>query len=531
MADRKPQKFCHIMGWVKAHDPELADAISDLCMGGQLSSRFGGATLLYPPAKIRKEIVDGAYSAEPEAAIDLIRAHIIPMCLKSAADFTGQTIGSKLEIEIGVESATAATVKLTGGAQLKPAKDFKPLRNDKIAVWLVDSGTIPTEGKAFEYRRRKGGGAASTPDAPAGWQGRQKLAAQCEAEFKSNMSQQALAARVDLPYLKRVTSLMQYLAAHPECHGDLVKAVSTIDRNPVSTFYILVEPYKADGEPFLSHRSISGWISSGTDAEVAAPATEMLALFEQLGHVGESTAATDGEVVSAGLFSNPSRVFSESRAVAQPLCDGVSLNLLNNIAKAYSQAIESNRIGTADAVWPAGVAASLGGSRKLWQDMLRFDLRVVQSHMHNRMASTSPGELLDIFETLVQQRYCGSDYWADLNNMYGVSPGEHRRVAPTVEVSRLCEFVMSWDFLYCPRKQAFVKSAPDVNIDEQPQERGAWPGDKVSHAGLEVHAKVEAAAAAAKSTVSFAAGPVPGRKPASTNAAAPTDAAAAFGTV
>lgn len=534
MSDRKLEKYCRIMGWVQAHDPKLASAIQDLCMEGQLSSRFGGVTLLFPDKKVRGEIVTKTYSSDPEEAIDLIRAHIVPVCLKTTSDFGSQTIGSKLEKTIAVKSASGKKVELANGATLEVAKDFKPLRNDKIAVWEVTSGTVPTDGAPYELPRRGKRGGADGYGEPAGWVNRANLAKKCESEFKASMEMPAQAARTDLAYLKRVVSLMKYLASHSECNKDLVRAITVLDRNPVACFYILVEPYKTTGQPYLSHDSINAWIGSGTDAEVDQPAHEMLGLFEQLAHVGKSTASTDGqgELESSKIFNDPSRVYSESRNVARAVIGQTSVNLLNVIGKAYSDALEANQIGGVDAVWPNSVVSALKNSRKLWQDLLRFDLHIIQSHLLHRRGDVDPASLLNTFTSIVQNSFPGNDYWGEVSKRFGANNGVCRRMAPGVEISRLCEFVQSWDFLYCPRKAEFVDKAKFVDPNENPLTRDAWPSDKVSQDGLQAHAAAEAKAAAGKSEVSFMHGFVPLRKSTSSTEGGPAQdtsaAAAAF---
>ena len=329
---------------------------------------------------------------------------------------------------------------------------------------------------------------------------------------------------------------MKYLASHPECNKDLVRAITVLDRNPVASFYILVEPYKSTGQPYLSHGSINAWIGSGTDAEVDQPAHEMLGLFEQLAHVGESTRSTDGqgEVESSALFNNPSRVYSESRNVASAVIEKTSVNLLREIGNAYSDALEANQIGNVDAVWPNSVVSDLKNSRKLWQDLLRFDLRIIQSHLLHRRGDVDPASLLNMFESIVQRSFRGDDYWAEVSDRFGTKSGDARRMAPGAEISRLCEFIQSWDFLYCPRTDAFVKdnAKKGGNPNENPLTRGAWPGDKTSQVGLIGHAADEAKEAANRSDVSFMYGPVPPRKSAPSAEGGPAQdtsaAAAAF---
>src|SRR3990172_7321550 len=133
MASKKLQKYCRIFQWVDAKDSDLAGAIRDLCMEGALSGgRHSGATFLFPSPGVRKQIVKDAYSADPEKAIRLIEAHIVQDAVRTAAEFR-KGVGSRLGVALEVESGAGSSVVLKGGAKLKVAEDFHPLRKDNIA--------------------------------------------------------------------------------------------------------------------------------------------------------------------------------------------------------------------------------------------------------------------------------------------------------------------------------------------------------------------------------------------------------------
>ena len=71
----------------------------------------------------------------------------------------------------------------------------------------------------------------------------------------------------------------------------------------------------------------------------------------------------------------------------------------------------------------------------------------------------------------MQQHYKGNDYWHEVSSLYGTSIRDFRRMAPGSEISRLSEFVQSWDWLYTPRNAAFVNNAQDVSPEGNPTMR------------------------------------------------------------
>ncbi|GFR90096.1 60 kDa polyprotein, partial [Elysia marginata] len=216
---KKLQKYCRIHQWIVAKDEALAGAIRDLCMEGALSGgRRSGATFIYPPSSVSKEIVKKAYSADAEEAIFLLNAHIIPDSVRTAADFK-RGVGSRLGIKLEVESASGSSVTLKGGAKLKVADDFHPLRKENIAVWEVESGEVPLEGPKFEAPKRgrgecrgeyRGGFGASGATLNA----RQLLASGVEHNYDECM--RANRCRTKDPYLAHAVSLLNFLKQnHP----------------------------------------------------------------------------------------------------------------------------------------------------------------------------------------------------------------------------------------------------------------------------------------------------------------------------
>ncbi len=178
MSGKKLQKHCRIFLWVEGHDPALAQAIRDLCMEGALSPgrASSGVTFLYPTAAVRKEIIEKAYGPDAEEALRLLDANIIPEVVRTPAEFR-RVGGNRLGVQLKVVGAEGSLVRLEGGAVLRPAEDFSPLRKDNIAVWTVEEGELPTEGPpapkpSGAVRPRVSGGRArrrahgGQPDAP-----------------------------------------------------------------------------------------------------------------------------------------------------------------------------------------------------------------------------------------------------------------------------------------------------------------------------------------------------------------------------
>lgn len=154
------KQFCKISVWLQQHDPDLLEIINNLCMLGNLSAAKykHGVTFIYPKqAKIRDEIKKHAYSNDPSQAIKTLESLILPFYIPTPAEFTGE-IGSYTGVKLEVEKTEANKVILKNGeAVLVPAADFKPFPDRRLAVWIMESGSMPLEGPPISGKRRVGG--------------------------------------------------------------------------------------------------------------------------------------------------------------------------------------------------------------------------------------------------------------------------------------------------------------------------------------------------------------------------------------
>lgn len=459
---KKLQKFCRIFPWVESKDEALAGAIRDLCMEGALSTgrRTSGTTFLYPIEKVRKEIVTKAYSPEPEEAIRLIEAHIIPDAVRTAADFH-KGVGSRAGIKLETEDGTGATVTLKNGAQLAVAKDFKPLRKDNICVWEVDSGEVPLEGPEFKTAAR-GRGERSRPKARVtGGESqargaREALATATEGAYSGCM--QADQCRTHDPYLSHSVSLLNFLKTNYP--AELIKVLPMIDRDPMVTFYLLVEPYKTKGSDYVLADSVLFGAKGWNGAAVFERAVTEFRSFFEMGEKQTAPSAEDrssGEPVVPFVFRDPATVRSE--------VDGMRLHILGDdgrkrnkvttpkgVCAAYETLATQNTIGGIQPILPDATLAALPGSKKLWQDELRFMVHAAMEEIRG-MPEYLESNFAEVISMLRFQRP-GNDY---ANELALASREElQSNVAPQAEFALLLKFINSTDFLYIPVSEAKV---------------------------------------------------------------------------
>ncbi len=519
MSGKKLQKHCRIFLWVEGHDPALAQAIRDLCMEGALSPgrASSGVTFLYPTAAVRKEIIEKAYGPDAEEALRLLDANIIPEVVRTPAEFR-RVGGNRPGVQLKVVGAEGSLVRLEGGAVLRPAEDFSPLRKDNIAVWTVEEGELPTEGPpapkpSGAVRPRVSGGRArrrahgGQPDAPPPvaaesqpllgdmehLSARAVLAAKTEAAFNTCMQKDR--CRSYDPYLDVVASLLLWLQSPKGDPDRFLGVLPLIDRDPVSCFYILLEPYKTRGEYLLPDDLLFGgpdhWNAADMFLSAGPKGTGALSAFEGFfaslpNQTGKTATITGGGDRArprrgGGMAMAPGTIPTEPPMLESglpgdnevPLCfaspgslrtaidtwrvqtlvgeDGskADVSTPEKVRETYNAVLRTNRFPGQGPVYPDITLQMLGGQRdgalrKVWQDELRIVVHCAMEILR-RQPTYLEQEFTEVVRMLRFTRP-GNDYSeeASITNANALKTNVDRRD----EFDYLLRFINSTDFHY-----------------------------------------------------------------------------------
>ncbi len=460
MASKKqPQqtKYCRIFQWVEAQDPGFATAIRDLCLEGALSPGRSGVTFLYPEDDAyRKEITTKAYTDEADEASNMIQALIIPTPLLTGADFNKGPISNLMNIKLTVESAASNKVKLAGGIELTPVKNFQTLakRATDIAIWGVSKGKLPVSGEAFKMAPARRGATKGGARATGGSESlgaRQVLATQVEGEFDQCMARDRCASRN--PYLAKVVSLLNFLKSHAP--ASLAVAQAVLDYDPIISFYLILEPYKTQGT-FLIPDSVLFGEGAWNGAEIFSDAVaEYKAFFggKTVRERGAVTAQVDAVRQQISGQSNPRQ-------------------LPSLVHSAYDSMISQNAINGLGPILPKEAVGLIGANMKLWQDEFRFIIHEALQSMRRE-----PQYSTDTFAAIVRDlrtAWPGNNYESEtvLSNVAAMK----NNVAPRAELFLLMKFINSTDFLYVPIASEIVGGAwgdPDDPNDTRIYNRNA----------------------------------------------------------
>jgi hypothetical protein len=465
MSKKKPQasKYCRIFQWVEAQDPAFAAAINRLCLEGALSpgGRGAGVTFLYPEDKAyRDEIIEKAYTDEADEAEKLVCSLIIPDALLTGADFSRRAVGSRTGVKYGVESADASRVKLTGGVELTPARDFQTLakREGSIAIWLVSKGRLPLSGEAYKAPAARGAktGGRAVRGGNGGMSDRAQLALTVECEFDRCMKQDR--CRAHNPYLARVVSLLNYLrVAAPETYAAVLPV---LDYEPIVSFYLLLEPCKTAGAFLIPDSLLFGPAGSAWNgAEAYANAVEEYkAAFSSMAGL-----SPDPSKEAPYAFRDHAAVAAQVDAVRQAIGQHNPRQVPQLVHDAYSTLVAQNSIQGLGPVLPdatlqnlaSGAAPGDTGAKKLWQDEFRFIVHEALQTMRQLPAYAS-----DVFANIVRDIHTAwpGNQYVDETRLANLAD-LRSNVEPRTSLLLLLKFVNSTDFLYTPAPPEVVGGA------------------------------------------------------------------------
>lgn len=164
MAPKTLKKFCKLSKYLEQKDRDLYQVFDDLCIMHYLRpDRAGGITLLFPKEKAyRQEIINAAYSDNPDKAVNMLKSIILPKHYPSPASMKGGPV-NLLKQSIEVIEAGDKEVKVKPDMVLKKDDAFATMGNrDNMAVYFITGkGRIPLDRPAVKETQTapvKGGG-------------------------------------------------------------------------------------------------------------------------------------------------------------------------------------------------------------------------------------------------------------------------------------------------------------------------------------------------------------------------------------
>lgn len=482
--------FCNLLELINSVETQLYgtensgkvnhfyEVIKKTCTEDLLHRRSTGVTLLFPvDGKYREKLFNNLENCTttqdfenlqmeistlimPEAVVDGSELTNSERSKKSAEPIVGP-LGNWLGEIYAFEKKNDAYVIKVNGAEVgtisnklpnkvKVNTSYKSKYQTEFAVWFL---TFTNKDSKFPFdkdseqkyifkptrpRKTAPGGAGGVTGGHESYinqlvsttNSRFSIAKQLEADYAKCMFQDK--CKVRHPYLITVASLLNYLRIKKNDVYNYVLPV--LDYDPIISFYILVEPYKTVGKPFISDEDL--FEHGGYWAQVQlckSPKDEYLSHFE------------NKFSVSGGFFSEQPRVLAAIQDVRSNIFEIKSYStLVSRVRTAYTS-FSAGTVKGVDNVFPSQSIREKDVDRKLWQDEFRFNIGAAIKCLVHR-GKFDIGE----YEMLIQRIQCGwkgNDYKSDL---VVVCEDTKYKIITQAELGLLVGFICSTDFLYIP---------------------------------------------------------------------------------
>ena len=499
------QKYCRIFNWIEDYDPDFATVMRLLCLDRITDTNQGitGITFLMPDkeSEYRTKIIDAAYSDTPENAVKMIISLVIPKAIPNIKAFNNDIdIGNKSKIKFpdidnsksNKEQISFVTKKGTLVIESVGAKksdlNFAPISEKKLFIYMIRMGETPNElnyGKdlppytiAFENKKpgRKKKGAMYGGDDENDIINR--LCTKPRALFAQTIEGQARSSIESFDssnnrYAYATVLLLGKLLKDNYCKQYFIKIRSIVDPDPIITFYLILEPYKLEGEYLIPSdvydKKLFNHILSGSEK-----IDDIGAAYKKLLNI---------------RINDSSLVFKSTKQIIETI-NGIRRHLLHNIEprtlgdellKVYTNLEENNHINPVGGgksstepltdIFPLILSNHYKNNpnKRLWQDEYRF---IIGECLRNITSEPSPSDRMGTFNMLcntLKTELRGDNYGEELCIMNFKDYALTTCIRDRVKIMQY--FVNSPDFLFVGCSMELVCSINSPVSDMQGTDR------------------------------------------------------------
>ena len=416
MSSKKNSREQSILEWLLEHDRELAEVIKHAGLEGSLEPQNGnGVTFLFPGDNtFREKLLEMADNLDTTELTQKLNSLILPEFFGKLGDFqSGRAVGNVLNARF--------KVNCEGGVTLKSATDF--VNTAGQAVYIMTAGSPPVTGGGYQRpsrtrRPQVRGGAGADLMYPPSRPPRQEFADRVEGEFNNCMLKDMCTSYH--PYLANVVSLLNFLKLK---HKDLYKrALYVIDYEPITTLFLLMEPYKVCGTYFIPDDVLFG--PGGWNGMILCgnATVEYMGFFKEMGEDSSAKVISQVDIARKRIMDSPDA--------------SLALGALQSVYKTFEtqNSIEGYKL-------PAEAKPSTEGLN-LWRDEFRFVAHVALQELRSQpFTPLAFREITDEFRTT----RAGNNYKnevAVINCNLSVNPKAERMF--------LLALINSTAFLYTP---------------------------------------------------------------------------------
>ena len=262
---------CKIKSYIEQKDPKLAEVIEQSHVFGKPFDPMPnetGVTFLYPDDSYKKEIIKNSID-NPELAHKMVKSLIISGYYPNSQDFGSKNISNRLGQQVEVKDASAREVSFKNGAVAVVDSGFKSDGSVRCAVYSL-KGKLPLDGSAIvigKFENSKVGGY----DFEAGNFQRNIFMKRLEDDYTHKFfardNNGKPTAKIINPYLEKLASLLTHVKKESENRSEQKglydKVMGLVDFGVQASMYILIEPYRSNGDKVIPDAVLSRWKDNG----------------------------------------------------------------------------------------------------------------------------------------------------------------------------------------------------------------------------------------------------------------------------
>lgn len=284
----KITKFCNIYTWLElSGEDDVAWAIRHYCLDNVISTpkKGSGLTFLWPEkgSLLYSKLVE-LMNSSPDAVAPMFRSLALPLFIDTPSKFKEATkigIGNKAGFKMEVDKIDGDKVIFKKQNDDKEAlviiknTSFKPLSSiaDRVCVWTIVSGAPPTSGTPYKPPKNKikGGNVNESlqnfietkcnhPSIKLIGNIRALFAQDIEIKYEESIQslKQGNTSNTRFPFWYEAAVSMLIDKVKNEKDEKTLKIIAYHSTDcPVSTFYILFEPYKSIGVKLINDSILS----------------------------------------------------------------------------------------------------------------------------------------------------------------------------------------------------------------------------------------------------------------------------------
>jgi hypothetical protein len=405
MSAPKMKVFCNLQKWVEQEHPTLAMMLDNLCIKSRLSSKGKqGMTIIIPHKKDIAQLEKLAYGdtvEEAKKAVNILRAHILPMSLVTAMSWkANQANLPNDQMPNGnteFKSANGDEVTLAGVGdtvvKIVPVTSYKIMAaNQTTSVWEIKEGSLKWEGlkpATVPERGSKVGGMSEESVARAKTDIRTRIILEAEVTFAhdmvtgsqmtrfSNIPQELKEFSDVVPGKKRnvfaemLASLIQYAL-----NADVVFFVERIlplISYSIMDLYYLLEPYGPCSKNgyLLDDTFVYNWWSSYK----LNPIIDMISILQ----ANDKFLGSDRSSEPYAYLSKSGKYLAAVKRKTDAIFESDATSADSKgmqLCKLYGEVINTNSIGDIKDIWP------VRGCLEIWREcsclkMLQDELRMM----------------------------------------------------------------------------------------------------------------------------------------------------------